>query len=150
MIETSERTRSGYWAASVWAIIPPMETPTTCTGSSSSASISPTVSRVMSVSVYCSRSKRRRASCHWRGGGKLAREERPTVAVVEAHDEVAAGREALAERHRPADHLGAQALDEHDRRIGRIAEGLITERHPAADVAEALRVVRDEAVLVTH
>ena len=30
MIETSDSTRSGYFAAIVWAIMPPIEAPTTC------------------------------------------------------------------------------------------------------------------------
>ena len=50
MIETSERTRSGCSIAIVWAIIPPIEAPTTWADSIPRWSISPIVSAAMSRS----------------------------------------------------------------------------------------------------
>ena len=50
MIETSERTRR-VLAASVWAIIPPIDAPTTWAGSIPSRVKSPTASSAMSLSV---------------------------------------------------------------------------------------------------
>ena len=50
MIEVRLRTRSGYVMASRWAIIPPIETPTTCAESRPRAAISPAASAAMSAS----------------------------------------------------------------------------------------------------
>ena len=50
MIETSERTERGCRAASVWAIIPPIDAPITCAGASSSSRSSPAASSAMSAS----------------------------------------------------------------------------------------------------
>jgi hypothetical protein len=52
MIDVSVRTRSGCSIATVWAIIPPIERPTTCADRRPSASSSATVSAAMSESVY--------------------------------------------------------------------------------------------------
>ena len=52
MIETSESARSGCWAATIWAIMPPIEAPTICALSMPSASSSPTASSAMSLSRY--------------------------------------------------------------------------------------------------
>ena len=52
MIETIERTRSGYSIAIVWTIIPPIEAPTRWADSIPRWSISPIVSRAMSRSRY--------------------------------------------------------------------------------------------------
>ncbi len=49
IIETSDRTRSGLSIASVWAIIPPIEAPTTWADSIPRWSISPVVSAAMSL-----------------------------------------------------------------------------------------------------
>ena len=51
MIEVSVSTRSRQPAATSCAIIPPIDAPTTCARGIDSASISPTVSAAMSVSV---------------------------------------------------------------------------------------------------
>ena len=51
MIEQSERTRSGWVAASGWLIMPPIEAPTRWAESISSWSSSPAVSAAMSSSV---------------------------------------------------------------------------------------------------
>ena len=51
MIETSERTRSGWRAARLWAIIPPIDAPTTWARSIPSAVSSPAASSAMSSSV---------------------------------------------------------------------------------------------------
>ena len=50
MIEASERTRSGCRAAISWAIMPPIEAPTTCARSIPSASSRPIPSSAMSAS----------------------------------------------------------------------------------------------------
>ena len=50
IIETSERTRSGWRIAIVWPIIPPIEAPVTCADSIPSWSIRPKVSLAMSAS----------------------------------------------------------------------------------------------------
>jgi hypothetical protein len=52
MIEVSERTRSGCSMATAWAIMPPIEAPTTWALSKPRASSRPTVSAAMSDSVY--------------------------------------------------------------------------------------------------
>src|SRR5215218_2531123 len=49
----------------------------------------------------------------------------PYVAVVEAHDEVAARGKLLAEAVGPAEHLSAKPHDEQYGRVGRTAEGLV-------------------------
>ena len=51
MIETSELTRSGCVAASVWAIIAPIDAPIMCARSMPRWSRSPTASSAMSSSV---------------------------------------------------------------------------------------------------
>ncbi len=60
---------------------------------------------------------------------------RPDVAVVEAHDVVAAGGQVLAELVRPGEHLRAQPHDQQQRRLPQLAEGLVRDldavrRHP--------------------
>ena len=51
MIEVSERTRCGNEIAISCAIMPPIEAPTRCADLMPSASISPTVSLAMSISL---------------------------------------------------------------------------------------------------
>ena len=51
MIETSESVRCGYRIATVWAIIPPIEAPTTWACSIPRWSSTPTLSPAMSASV---------------------------------------------------------------------------------------------------
>ena len=51
MIDVSERTSSGRRAASVWAIIPPIEAPIACAGARSSSRRRPAASSAMSASV---------------------------------------------------------------------------------------------------
>ncbi len=48
MIDTSERAESGCRAASVWAIMPPIEAPTMCAGARSSSRSRPAASFAMS------------------------------------------------------------------------------------------------------
>ena len=55
---SGDRTRGGCPAATVCAIIPPIDTPTRCASSMPSASSSPTVSAAMSAMSYCSAGKR--------------------------------------------------------------------------------------------
>ena len=58
------------------------------------------------------------------------------VAVVKAHHVQPARGELLAEVLLPSDHLGAKAHDQQRRRIGPVAEGLVAEGYPTADVAK--------------
>ena len=58
MMLVSERTRSGRAMAMVWAIMPPIEMPTTCADSSPRWSSSPKPSSAMSASVYGGRTAR--------------------------------------------------------------------------------------------
>ena len=51
MIEIRLFTRSGCSAATIWAIMPPIDAPTTWAAPIPSPSISPTVSRAISLSV---------------------------------------------------------------------------------------------------
>ena len=51
MIETRERTASGCSAAKVWAIMPPIEAPTTCAGAIPSSRTRPAASPAMSLNV---------------------------------------------------------------------------------------------------
>ena len=51
MIETSDSVRCGYRIAIVWAIMPPIEAPTTCARSIPRWSSTPTLSPAMSASV---------------------------------------------------------------------------------------------------
>ncbi len=62
MIEVRLLTRSGCSAATICAIMPPIEAPTTWAAPIPSASISPTASRAMSLSVYGGRNGRRRTA----------------------------------------------------------------------------------------
>ena len=62
----------------------------------------------------------------------------PGIAVVEAHHVEAPLHELGAEVRVPSHHLHAQPHDQEERRVGRVAEGLVAERDSAADVAEAL------------
>ena len=55
MIDASDSTRSGRLMAMVCAIMPPIETPTTCAWSTSRALSSPKASSAMSCSVYSPR-----------------------------------------------------------------------------------------------
>jgi hypothetical protein len=57
--------------------------------------------------------------------GFLEMRREPYVAVVEAHDEVAAPGKVLAEAVGPAEHLNAKPHDEQHGRVGRTAEGLV-------------------------
>ena len=50
MIETSERTERGWRAASVCAIMPPIDAPMMCAGARSSSRNSPSASSAMSAS----------------------------------------------------------------------------------------------------
>ena len=52
MIDVRLRTRCGWLIASCWAIMPPIDMPTTCADSSASASSSPAVPSAMSIRVY--------------------------------------------------------------------------------------------------
>jgi hypothetical protein len=52
MIEVNDRTREVCSTAIVWAIMPPIEMPTTCAASMPRWSSSPTASVAMSPSVY--------------------------------------------------------------------------------------------------
>ncbi len=52
MIRPSDRTRSGWLPASTWAIIPPIDAPTTCARSMPRWSSSPLTSSARSTSVY--------------------------------------------------------------------------------------------------
>ncbi len=67
MIEASERTRSGCSKAIVWAIMPPIEAPTTWARSTPRWSSRPTASPAMSDSVYEAAFFERSAS--WRSDG---------------------------------------------------------------------------------
>ncbi len=58
MISVRLRTSSGWSSAAAWAMKPPMEAPTTCTGPSCSASTRPRASRAMSLTVYGGRRRR--------------------------------------------------------------------------------------------
>ena len=60
------------------------------------------------------------------------------IAVVEAHHVEAALGQHRAEARVPAQQLHAQSHDQEQGRVGRVAEGLVTERDPAADVGEPL------------
>jgi hypothetical protein len=51
IIEVSESTRSGCRAAKVWAIIPPIDAPTTCAAGLPRAASSAAASSAMSSSV---------------------------------------------------------------------------------------------------
>ena len=86
MIDVRVRTRAGCSAATVWAIMPPIDTPATWADSMSSASSSPTVSAAMSVEVVL---LRREAAGEHRGQARRpeARVRRAAgVAVVEPDD----------------------------------------------------------------
>ena len=52
MTDVNERTRCGYSMAIVWAIIPPIEAPTTWARSMPNTSSSSTASFAMSLNVY--------------------------------------------------------------------------------------------------
>ena len=77
MIEVRERTTSGCSAAITWAIMPPIETPTTWAGAIPSSRRRPTASSAMSESVYCSDPSRRRSISAIVGGRKSKWVERP-------------------------------------------------------------------------
>ena len=77
MIETSELTFCGLCAASVWAIIPPIEAPITCAGASPSWLSSPAASCAMSASVYWAAVRQRRRICAIEGGAPDTCVERP-------------------------------------------------------------------------
>ena len=77
MIEPSDSTRSGASIASVWAIMPPIEAPTTCVRSIPRWSSRPSVSAAMSSSRYGA-SRRRPAKPRSRfGTGASIWVERP-------------------------------------------------------------------------
>ena len=66
----------------------------------------------------------------------------PDVAVVVADDEVAAPGQLLAEVLVPGEHLRAQAHDQQHRRVGRVAERLVTD----LDVADGAEGLHHESV----
>src|SRR5829696_6119334 len=146
MIEVSERTTSGFSAASIWPIIPPIEAPTTCAGATSRFRNRTAVSSAISESVYCSGERRRRTIWLIVGGTEIEVGRAADVAVVEADDIEAALGELVAEVLVPGDHLRRQSHDQHDRRVVGIAQGLVAEGHAPAHVAELLghRAILDE------
>jgi hypothetical protein len=58
------------------------------------------------------------------------------VAVVEADDAKARVDELAAEVHVPRDHLRAEAHDQQQRRVRRVAERVVAEADPSADISE--------------
>ena len=90
MIETSERTELGWRAASVWAIMPPIEAPITCAGRQVELVEQPR-GVVGHVGERVAR-RARGAQQQLRDRRRRARDVRraPDVAVVEAHDVEAA------------------------------------------------------------
>ena len=138
-IETSERTRSGCRAAIVWAIMPPIEAPTTC------AALDP---QVVEQPDAVARHVLERVA----GGPLVAPQElehrrhgavhplRPAdVAVVEAdHVEAAVGQRG-AQVLVPAEHLRGEAhRQQHRGRLG-VAERLVAELDVVVDGAELFR-----------
>src|SRR5437763_2861789 len=122
MIETSERTASGCLAASVWAIMPPIDAPTTWAGARSSSRSRPAASPAMSASVYDAPFLLRRAICPTVGGGAATWVERPQSRLSNRTTWNPRAGELRAELVRPADHLGRETHDEEHRRIVRVAE----------------------------
>ena len=134
MIEVSVRTRSGCSMAMVWAIIPPIDAPTTWADSMPRASSRPTASAAMSVRRYGTSTG---SPC---GGGQERREEvaagvvelrgAADVAVVVPDHEEPAVDERVAQLHRPGDHLRAEAHHQEQRLAARVPEGLVAELDP--------------------
>ena len=123
MIEVSESTQLRVCTASVWAIIPPIDAPTTCAGprSSSSQQAGGVVGHVGERVLLGGGSGARPAAAS-PGGWHVDRGRAPDVAVVEADDVEAAPGELVAEVVGPADQLHAEAHDEEQRRVVRVAE----------------------------
>ena len=108
MIETSERTSSGRRAASVWAIMPPIEAPTMWAGASSELAQQPGgvvchVAQVVEDRIDLSRQQLAR-----RGRGAVDPGRAADVAVVEADHLESASDQLLAELVGPADHLACR------------------------------------------
>ena len=140
MIEVSERTSSGCSAASIWAIMPPIEAPTTWAGAMSElAEQAGGVLRHVRERVLLRPGSRR--AQHLLGDRRRAEVEvggAADVAVVEADDVEATLGELCAEVLVPGDHLRRQAHDQQDRGVVGVAEGLVAEGHAPPDVAELL------------
>ena len=107
-----DATRSGCSIAIVWAIIPPIDAPTTWARSTPRWSSRPIASAAMSDSVYGDLGDRLAAGDgrhhgHRVDGLTVELRRQAAVAVVEADDVVALGGEELAEPGVPVDQLGA-------------------------------------------
>ena len=135
MIEVSVRTRSGCSMAMVWAIIPPIEAPTTWAESmprwSSSAD---GVGGHVGQAVGRPRPARPGAAAR-NGGEEVAADVvelggQADVAVVVADHAEAAVDEGVAELDGPGDELGAEAHHEQQRLAARVAVGLVAELDP--------------------
>jgi hypothetical protein len=113
--------------AMVWAIIPPIDAPTTMRGAR--AQVVEQADRV--VGHVLQRVARRQLARDELAGGRgrdVAQDGRaPVVPVVEPDDPQAAGGEALAELLAPGEHLGAEPHDEERHGVLVVPELLVAE-----------------------
>ena len=99
------------------------------------------MSSAMSSSVYWSGAEAAREQSRARRRRDADVRRAPAVAVVEAHDVVAALDELGDQPGRPVQHLHAEAHDQQQRRVGAVAERLAAQLDAAADVDQPLAVV---------
>ena len=114
-----DSSRSGCSMASVWTIIPPIDSPITWARSTPQASSTARASRGHV------RQPVRRAGGVGRRAGERRRQ--PDVAVVEADHVEPARREHLAPLLGVVDALAAEPVDHQQRRVGRVAERVVVE-----------------------
>ena len=133
MIDVRLVTRSGNRAAITCAIMPPIDTPTTCARAMPRASRRPVTSFAMSSSVYGARtlsrnSARPMASGRLGRGPRASFSEWPQSRLSKRHDAEAAGHQTVDERVGPSYERHAQPHDQHQGRCGGIAPRLVGER----------------------
>jgi hypothetical protein len=138
MIYVSDWTRSGCSIATVCAIIPPIDAPTTCAPSSPSASSRPTVSPAMSDSVYeaeeispANADTTAGAGAAWRCVESLM--SRLSNRMTWRRRATSASQKPV----RPTNHLRCEPHHQHDGRCRRIAEPLVGDVDPAGPTPRA-------------
>ena len=146
MIDVRLATRPGCSMAIVWAIMPPIDMPTTWARATPRWSSSPMPSSAMSFNRYVGWAARRETRLSSTSAGRrrlvLVVGRQPDVPVVVADDAERTGRgQLLDELVRPPDELAAQAHHEQEHRCVVVAVDVVLDRdavgrcrsHGAAD-----------------